>query len=345
MAKGCRERFTKLLVLDFLASSLYLSTTLDVHQWLEMDPNVSHLGYSVNLWPERDIIWGQSDVSKFVEEGYYDYLSLCARVLQELQNLADAIDFVVKSLSADVMSDEQSDTTQRGNGTGGDGPRQQLFVLQQMCHQHRNNAARSIERLNLLVEGRNKTLNIHESKSVKRLTVLATIFLPLSLSTSILSMEFRFKDLQLRLYDFLGVFTIIGTAALLLLLLVRAMPSIEKSFPFRGISVSLRELLHLKYAFSYPTHVVYLSFMRPMMPLAVLFLLWFVLAWVLLLVSFIFGMVEDVMLGLKILGFGFAGLTGYALVGFGFWAVFKDHVRKVIRRDASTADTSTAKLA
>lgn len=49
------------------------------------------------------------------------------------------------------------------------------------------------------------TLNIYESHSIKRLTSLATVFLPLSLAASMLGMQTRFVKLKLLLYDFVGV--------------------------------------------------------------------------------------------------------------------------------------------
>lgn len=60
------------------------------------------------------------------------------------------------------------------------------------------------------------TLDVYESRGVKRLTLLATIFLPLSLSASILAMNTRFRDLHLLLFDFVGVFFVLGSFALMI---------------------------------------------------------------------------------------------------------------------------------
>ncbi|KAL8992065.1 MAG: hypothetical protein Q9169_007401 [Polycauliona sp. 2 TL-2023] len=59
-------------------------------------------------------------------------------------------------------------------------------------------------------------LNVQDSNGVKRLTLLATIFLPLSLSSSILAMSTRFRDLHLLLFDFIGVFFFLGSFALVI---------------------------------------------------------------------------------------------------------------------------------
>lgn len=60
------------------------------------------------------------------------------------------------------------------------------------------------------------TLNVRESQGVRRLTLLATIFLPLSLASSILAMSTRFRDLHLLLFDFVAVFTVLSSVALLI---------------------------------------------------------------------------------------------------------------------------------
>jgi hypothetical protein len=44
-----------------------------------------------------------------------------------------------------------------------------------------------------------------QSFSVTILTVLAAVFLPLSLASAILSMQYRFSELGPRLYDFFGI--------------------------------------------------------------------------------------------------------------------------------------------
>ncbi|UKZ69193.1 uncharacterized protein TrAtP1_010203 [Trichoderma atroviride] len=52
--------------------------------------------------------------------------------------------------------------------------------------------------------------DMNQSGNVQMLTLLATIFLPLSLSAGVLSMQSRFKDLGDLLYDFFGVVVLLG---------------------------------------------------------------------------------------------------------------------------------------
>lgn len=65
--------------------------------------------------------------------------------------------------------------------------------------------------------------NIDESSNLRMLTVLATIFLPLSLACGILSMQTRFEDLSYLLYDFCGVIVILLTLVVVILAMVKSM--------------------------------------------------------------------------------------------------------------------------
>lgn len=74
------------------------------------------------------------------------------------------------------------------------------------------------------------TLDVCESQGVKRLTLLATIFLPLSLSASILAMNARFRDLHLLLFDFVGVFFVLGSFALMIYIFIVIRDRIAETF-------------------------------------------------------------------------------------------------------------------
>lgn len=58
------------------------------------------------------------------------------------------------------------------------------------------------------------------SSGVERLTLLATIFLPLSLSSALLAMNSRFRDLGPLLGDFLGTAILLGSFAILFIMIV-----------------------------------------------------------------------------------------------------------------------------
>ncbi|OQV00480.1 hypothetical protein CLAIMM_05968 [Cladophialophora immunda] len=295
MANGSRDRLTKLLVLDFLSSSVYLSPATQLELW--RNPGSF---FDLPTWEHSAVIAGVSSITANTVEVYIDSLALREVVLQELQELAEAIDFVVESLRKYSNPKEKAFATQQRDSSSSNAVDERMFILQQMCYQRRKNVERSIEQLNRTFEAKSKALNIQESASVRRLTILATIFLPLSLSTSILSMQSRFKELHLKLYDLVGVFVIIGTVAVIILLLVRAITDIASSAIFRDLSNPNRIWArHEKSIWGL---------------LSVLGRIWFASTWAVLMVSFLFGMLKDVMLGVKILGFGFVGLLGYAIL-------------------------------
>ncbi|KAK8059195.1 hypothetical protein PG996_009125 [Apiospora saccharicola] len=62
---------------------------------------------------------------------------------------------------------------------------------------------------------------VRESNDLWVLTILASVFLPLSLASSILSMGTRLVDLGTLLYDFCGVAVILGSLSIAIIKLVR----------------------------------------------------------------------------------------------------------------------------
>ncbi|TXB97282.1 hypothetical protein FocTR4_00011649 [Fusarium oxysporum f. sp. cubense] len=62
--------------------------------------------------------------------------------------------------------------------------------------------------------------NINQTRGVQQLTLLATIFLPLSLAAGVLSMQTRFKDLGTLLYDFFGVVVLLAAIVLVIMIMM-----------------------------------------------------------------------------------------------------------------------------
>ena len=174
-------------------------------------------------------------------------------------------------------------------------------------------------------EGEDRTRNRQESNGVKRLTLLATIFLPLSLSASILSMNNRFVDIKVLLYDFLGVFVIMGSLAVIMLILVRIALKIKTTDGFQAYlnpSATWRDAKGRNAQFKWAARW-----------LSVLVSILYTLILVILLVSFIVGMTIDRKKGLLILGFGCAGLLGYTVIGYVIWiSGFKWALRRRLRK-------------
>lgn len=134
--------------------------------------------------------------------------------------------------------------------------------------------------------------SISESNRISMLTILASIFLPLSLACGILSMQTRLKDLNYLLYDFCGVVVILLTLAALLLLFVKgSMTIVSKISDWNS---SRKKFVTIAFA------VIVSSI------------------WAIVLASFIVGMTVNIRLAGLVLGYGLAGLTCIPLlIGIG----------------------------
>jgi hypothetical protein len=131
---------------------------------------------------------------------------------------------------------------------------------------------------------------VQESSSLWTLSILASIFLPLSLASSLLSMGTRFTDLGILLYDFCAISVFLITLAGLLIGIARmALWSREKV-------ADSHTTLWWKRILLFGVALVLFTF------------------WALVLSSFIIGLVQEPRLGGRILGFGTAGLVGVLII-------------------------------
>jgi hypothetical protein len=130
--------------------------------------------------------------------------------------------------------------------------------------------------------------NVSQTRSVKHLTIIATIFLPLSVSAGFLSMQTRFKDLRLLIYDFFGVVVLLITFAIFCLVVLRFAGLIKKS---------ARALTQLFLVFSKQN--------RRIVVIGA-----FLCSEVVILTSFLVGMFKDASLGNLLLGYGLVGIWG-----------------------------------
>ncbi|KAH4214055.1 hypothetical protein HBI56_016630 [Parastagonospora nodorum] len=133
-----------------------------------------------------------------------------------------------------------------------------------------------------------------ESQGVWILGLLASIFLPLSLATGLLSMQTRLVDLHLIFYDFCGVIILIGTLVLIIIGLLNVYARLNEQILKSKTDLTFRRWI-------YPS-------------IGVGFLVCCLITWCLLLSSFLVGMVKSVGLGLKILGYGAAAIGGVVLL-------------------------------
>jgi hypothetical protein len=168
--------------------------------------------------------------------------------------------------------------------------RELLIEVQGICTEVRQRSDSISKRL----EGRLKFIeigqNYYETSGLRLLSLLAIIFLPLSLASSLLSMQTRFVDLHYLLYDFFGVIVLLGT-------ITAAIVVFLKCASWRSETLNTRV-----------THEKALKAIRG----GITFMI--IIPWTLILSSFLVGMLKDVGLGLKILGFRFAVVGGFLLL-------------------------------
>ena len=146
-------------------------------------------------------------------------------------------------------------------------------------------------------EQRQFAVEIKSAEGSARLTLLAAIFLPLSLSTSILAMSTRLKDLHLLLYDFVGVAIILSGLAVFLY----------------GIVVGVRKFS--RSAREGPIPALYELQMRALRA-NMIFLSWHIygLGHILIAVAFLVGMLKDITVGCLMLVYSILVTAGLLIV-------------------------------
>ncbi|KAH7128574.1 hypothetical protein B0J11DRAFT_274570 [Dendryphion nanum] len=154
--------------------------------------------------------------------------------------------------------------------------------------------------------------NVRQANSATQLTTLAAFFLPLTLAAGILSMQTRFSDLHLLLYDFLGVVIILATLAIIFAALNRHCKE--------GFKTALLSPYGIGKGWSGKRS--WAGYLR-----LVVLVLW----WLATLASFLVGMVKEVIFGLKVFGFAALGIVAFGWGSYGIyvgWIVYKSGVKR-----------------
>lgn len=138
--------------------------------------------------------------------------------------------------------------------------------------------------------------NVNQTRGVQRLTLVATIFLPLSLAAGILSMQTRFKDLGTLLYDFVGVVVLLGAIVVVIVIGMNI---------FAGLKDQENELQQNR-MYRVGIHGKLTSILT----------LCLISYGSLIFASFLVGMFKDLALGGKILGYGSAAALAPMLLCF-----------------------------
>lgn len=223
LSDGSRETFAKLLVLDFFLASIYLQPV--DHYAPIIYPQLSEkevLKYSLTKNPHLQVPLGlfEPRLSAKSREAFKE-IEDAEGILRSVNNLVDSIRFVM----ADLKENNITTTQQR-----------RLKELEGLCSERSGNAMRALEALNRQLDYLTKRHSIREAKSIKILTILASLYLPLSLSASILSVQTPFRavahnktksesdqtsrqDLEGTnlLFDFFGVFIVLATGTIFIL--------------------------------------------------------------------------------------------------------------------------------
>jgi hypothetical protein len=224
LSDGSLDTFAKLLVLDFFMASIYLQP-VDYYGTLIYPqlPQKRVLKLSLTKNPHLQVPLGlfEPRLSAKSREAFKE-IEDAEGILRSVNNLVDSIKFVVAALKPKIAARTQQSDREECNRS--------LQSLKELCSERSNNAQRALDALNRQLDYLTKRHSIREAKSIKTLTILASIYLPLSLSAALLSVQTPFKKLAHTqtpdeqvldgtnlLFDFFGVF--IGLAAVTIFIL------------------------------------------------------------------------------------------------------------------------------
>jgi hypothetical protein len=224
LSNGSLDTFAKLLILDFFLASIYLQP-VDYYGSLIYPhlPEKEVLRYSITKNPHLQVPLGlfEPRLSAKSREAFKE-IADAEGILRSVDNLVDSIFFVVDALKPDMNK----------------GPVDPVYTtriswLRALCSERRRNAKRALDALNRQLDYLSKRHAIHEAKSIKILTILASLYLPLSLSASLLGMSTPFKAVASNktadqdldgtnlLFDFFGVFIWLATTTIFIVYAIR----------------------------------------------------------------------------------------------------------------------------
>ncbi|KAE9380803.1 hypothetical protein N431DRAFT_323469 [Stipitochalara longipes BDJ] len=227
---GSRTDFSKLVLLNVL--NLALGDAL-----IQLD----HKAGSIQEEYETN---GYQGLRYAAVEKYNDESSRYKTLVDEAQDLVEMMELVVSSIKK--SESEKRPRSEHPNGSLEDvsdaSKTLETFLegIHLDCRQLKKHAARiqayDERRYKLYINA----LNIHESYSVRRLTSLATVFLPLSLAASMLGMQTRFVKLKLLLYDFVGVGLLLAVLMYTIYLMLKLASGKWRWRPFQQTSFFFR---------------------------------------------------------------------------------------------------------
>ncbi len=253
-----KAEFVKVAILECLRQRIFL-TTETWSKWLN-----EHIGYpGVNLKKDE----ARSPTTLL------EHRQIAIHLEASMEQLVKTMEYVMNSLEIEEEWHLQSAL------------KHDLLDLRDQCECGRAFVKHTHDIIQTDWDQRQIAVEIKSAEESARLTLLATIFLPLSLSTSLLAMSTRLKKLHLLLYDFVGVAILLSSLAVVIYGIVLTL---------RKISRSAKDQSKLVFNFR-PVMMVFLRNGK--------FVFWpfYALSYVLVVVAFLVGMLKDVTVGWKML--------------------------------------------
>ncbi|KAJ4010010.1 hypothetical protein NW752_009187 [Fusarium irregulare] len=218
LANGSIDEFARLLVLDFFLASIYLQPA-DFFEALIYPkmPEKALLQIAIHSNPHLQVPLGlfEPRLSTSSKEAFKE-IEDAEGIWRNIANIKDSIFFILKCL-------EYDDKTERKRAIP-ESLQRRIREIKELCEERANNAQRALDALNRQLDYLTKRHAIQEAKSIKTLTILASVYLPLSLSASLLSMQSPFKLVVANItdkeidktgtnlfFDFLGLFVTLGS--------------------------------------------------------------------------------------------------------------------------------------
>ena len=227
-ADGSLDTFAKLLVLDFFLASIYLQKVdFYGHLIYPQLPEKERLKFSLTSNPHLQVPLGlfEPRISAKRKQAFQE-IEDAEGILRSVNNLVDSIEFVIETLKPKNIAG----TLEPARKTR----ERHMQELDGLCKERRKNAERALEALNRQLDYLTKRYSIREADSIKRLTILASIYLPLSLAASLLGMQTPFRAISHSqtqekqdldgtnlLFDFLGVFIVLASATIFILQIIK----------------------------------------------------------------------------------------------------------------------------
>lgn len=227
---GSLDTFVKLLLLDFFLASIYLQAVDHYGSliWPKLSTKKEVLRFPLTKNPHLQVPLGlfEPRLSVKSREAFKE-IENAEGIVRSVNNLVDSVKFVLQALEQNVAAETFKPSVRKDY----EGCRQTLDGL---INERKQNASRALEALSRQLDYLSKRHAIREAKSIKILTILASFYLPLSLSASMLGMDTPFKkvahddtgeEMDLvgtnLLFDFVGVFIWLATSTIFIVYGIR----------------------------------------------------------------------------------------------------------------------------